>query len=63
MEGDGKLHPIEIKKTAPPASQLTRIFGVIDKPPLIRGTGAALCTGDRLSAFDSENLIVPIWLV
>jgi Predicted ATPase (AAA+ superfamily) len=63
IEGDGKLHPIEIKKTATPASQLTRVFGVIDKSPLIRGTGAVLCTSDRLSAFNSDNLIVPIWLV
>lgn len=63
MEGDGKLYPIEIKKTASPASQLTRVFGVIDKSPLIRGTGAVLCTSDKLSAFNSDNLIVPIWLV
>jgi predicted AAA+ superfamily ATPase len=63
MEGDGKLYPIEIKKTATPASQLTRVFSVIDKSPLIRGTGAVLCTSDRLSAYNSDNLIVPIWLV
>jgi len=63
MEGDGKLNPIEIKRTATPASQLIRIFGVINKSPLIRGTGAVLCTSDKLSAFDSDNLIVPIWLV
>lgn len=63
MEGDGKLYPMEIKKTATPASQLTRVFGVIEKSPLIRGTGAILCTIDRISAFDSKNLIVPIWLI
>ncbi len=63
MEGDGKLYPMEIKKTASPASQLTRVFGVIEKSPLIRGTGAILCTSDRLTAFNSENLVVPIWLI
>jgi len=63
MEGDGKLYPLEIKKTATPAPQLTRVFGVVDKSPLIRGTGAVLCTSDKLAAFDAENLIVPIWLV
>ena len=63
MEGDGKLHPMEIKKTASPSYQLTRVFAVIEKSPLIRGTGAVLCTGDRLSAFNSDNLIVPIWLI
>ncbi len=63
MEGDGKLHPMEIKKTATPASQLTRVFSVIEKSPLVRGTGAVLCTSDRLTAFNSENLVVPIWLI
>lgn len=61
LEDSGKLYPIEIKKTATPQSQLTRVFSVIDKAALERGTGAVLCTTDRLSAFDSQNLIVPIW--
>lgn len=61
LEDSGKLYPIEIKKTATPQSQLTRVFSVIDKATLERGTGAVLCTTDRLSAFDSRNLIVPIW--
>jgi len=63
LEGDGKLCPIEIKKTATPAQQLTRVFAVIEKSPLVLGTGAILCTCDRLSAFDSKNLIVPIWMI
>ena len=61
LEDSGKLHPMEVKKTATPQRQLTRVFGVIDKSSLERGTGAVLCTTDRLSAFDSKNLIVPIW--
>ena len=61
LEDSGKLYPMEIKKTATPQSQLTRVFGVIDKATLERGTGAVLCTTDKLSAFDSQNLIVPIW--
>lgn len=61
LEDSGNLYPIEIKKTATPQSQLTRVFSVIDKATLERGTGAVLCTTDRLSAFDSQNLIVPIW--
>ena len=63
LEGDGKLCPLEIKKTATPDKRLTRVFGVIDKAPLQRGTGAVLCMADRFSAFDSENLIVPIWMI
>ena len=63
LEGDGKLCPLEIKKTATPDKRLTRVFGVIDKAPLQRGTGAVLCMADRFSAFDRENLIVPIWMI
>ncbi|HWS28539.1 MAG TPA: ATP-binding protein [Clostridia bacterium] len=63
LEDSGKLYPLEIKKTAMPQKQLTRVFGVIDKTILERGTGAILCTADRLSAFDSNNLIVPVWAI
>lgn len=63
LEGDGKLCPLEIKKTAMPDKRLTRVFGVIDKAPLKRGNGAVLCTAENFSAFDSNNLIVPIWMI
>lgn len=63
IEGDGKLCPVEIKKTAAPDKRLVRTFGVIDKSPLKPGTGAVLCMADSLGAFDSENLIVPVWMI
>jgi predicted AAA+ superfamily ATPase len=63
MESDGQLFPMEIKKTANPSKILTKPFKVIEKSPLKRGTGAVLCLSERLSAFDRENLIVPIWLI
>lgn len=63
LEGDGKLCPLEIKKTATPDKRLTRVFGVIDKSPLQLGTGAVLCMAEQFSAFDRDNLIVPIWMI
>lgn len=63
IEKDGRLHPLEIKKTALPDKRLTNVFEVIDKSPLQRGTGAILCMAEKLSAFDKDNLIVPIRLV
>ena len=63
LEGDGKLCPLEIKKTAAPDKRLTRVFSVIDKSPLQLGTGAILCMADHFSAFDRDNLIVPIWMI
>lgn len=63
LEGDGKLYPLEIKKTAMPDKRLTRVFGVIDKSPLQRSTGAVLCMAENFGAFDRDNLIVPIWMI
>lgn len=61
LEDSGKLYPMEIKKTTTPQRRITQVFGVIEKASLERGTGAVLCTTDRIAAFDSQNLIVPIW--
>jgi hypothetical protein len=45
---------MEIKKTATPQKQLIRVFDIIDKATLERGTGTVLCTTDKLSAFYSQ---------
>lgn len=63
LERDGKLFPIEIKKMASPPKKLTKVFDLIDKSPLQRGTGAILCMADQLGAFNQNNLIVPISLI
>ena len=63
LEQDGKLFPIEIKKMAAPPKKLTKVFDLIGKSPLERGTGAVLCMAERLGAFDKDNLIVPISLI
>lgn len=63
LEGDGKLCPLEIKKTVTLVKRIVRTFGVIDKSPLQLGTGAVLCMAEQLGAFDRENLIVPIWAI
>lgn len=63
IEGDGKIYPIEIKKTATPNKRIVRTFGVIDKAPLEIGTGAVLCMAEQFGAFDRNNFIVPIWMI
>ncbi|GHU06412.1 ATPase [Betaproteobacteria bacterium] len=63
LESDGKLFPLEIKKTATPGNQLTRVFKVLDKSAMARGTGAVLCMAEKLGALDRDNLVVPVWLV
>jgi predicted AAA+ superfamily ATPase len=63
MEMDGKVMPIEIKKTANPPSEILNTFKVLDKPRVLRGKGAVLCMKNDLSAFDKDNYIIPIWLI
>lgn len=60
MEGDEKLCPLIIKKAATPDKRLIRTFGVINKSPLQIGISTILCMAEQLSAFDKDNLIVPI---
>lgn len=63
LETDGQLHPMEIKKTSNPRTQLTRPFKLLDKGSVPRGKGAILCMKNELTAIDSENFIVPIWAI
>ena len=63
IEADGKLSPIEIKKTASPASELTNVFKILDRANIERGKGGVLCMKEELSAFDSKNFIIPIGLI
>jgi len=63
LERDGTLFPLEIKKMALPPKKLTKVFELIGKSSLQRGTGAVLCMADKLGAFDQDNLIIPIPLI
>lgn len=63
MESNGTLYPLEIKKSVSPDKRIIRTFNIIDKSPLKKGTGAILCMASKLSAFDRNNLVVPIWMI
>lgn len=63
IEADGKLHPVEIKKTAHPEKRMTTAFSVIDRTPLEHGTGAIVCLADGLSALSNNILIIPSWFI
>ena len=63
IESNGKLHPLEIKRSVNPGSELLRVFNLLDKSSVQRGTGAILCMRPKLSAVDAENYIVPIWMI
>jgi len=63
LKSDEELHPIEIKKTASPPTELTNVFKVLDKASIPRGPGAVICTRKELSAFDKGTMIVPVWAI
>jgi predicted AAA+ superfamily ATPase len=63
LEYDGELHPIEIKKSASPPSELVSAFKVLDSSTLPRGSGAVICTKPELSAMDRNTAIIPAWVV
>lgn len=63
MESDGQLHPLEIKRSVNPGTELIGAFSILDKGSVPRGTGAVLCMRHELSAINADNYIVPIWMI
>lgn len=61
LERNGTLYPLKVKKTMMPDKRWTNVFGVLDKTSLKRGTGGILCLSDKFTAFDRDNLIIPVW--
>ena len=63
IESDGELHPLEIKKSTNPGTELASAFKVLDKGSVPRGAGAIFCLRETLSAIDRNTFIVPIWMI
>ncbi|MGN0326263.1 MAG: ATP-binding protein [Lachnospiraceae bacterium] len=63
IECNGMLHPIEIKRSVNPGSELVNAFKILDKGSVPRGKGAIICMRPELSAVDSDNYIIPIWMI
>ncbi len=63
IENDGLLHPLEIKRSVNPGSELIGAFSVLDKDSVPRGKGALICMRPELSAVNTDNYIVPVWMI
>ena len=63
IESDGHLHPLEIKRSVNPGTEVVRAFKILDRGLLPRGAGAILCLRPELSAINAESFIVPIWMI
>lgn len=63
LESDGKLHPIEIKKSSNPTASMIKNFDVLKKSNMDVGQGAIICLKNNLSALDKNTLIVPVYCI
>ena len=71
IEQNGKLHPIEIKKSANPSKQATRHFSVLNPATksgqglnnIEIGEGAVICLVEDHIPIDTKNWYVPAWLI
>ena len=63
IEADGELHPLEIKKSTNPGTELASAFKVLDKGSVPRGAGAILCLREEISAIVRNTFILPIWMI
>ena len=63
LEHDGVLNPIEIKKTSNPGTELTKVFGLLDRASVPRSKGAVICMKPQIGAIDRDNYIVPVWVI
>jgi len=57
---NGKIYPIEIKKSADPGKEALKNFSVLESLPEEVGDGAVLCMSSMVIPLDAKNKLVPI---
>ena len=58
IEQNGKLYPIEIKKTANPTKNMIENFKVLEMVKEV-GEGAIICMYDKIANLDEKNKVIP----
>ena len=59
VEENGRIHPLEIKKSANPEKKEIRKFSVIEKTSLARGSGGIICMFPGPFPIDADNSLIP----
>ena len=62
-EENGKIHPLEIKKSANPDKRDIRKFGIIDKTSLEHSAGGIICMFPYPFPIDDANSLIPSNLI
>lgn len=57
---NGKIYPLEIKKTSNPTRSMMKNFDVLEKNGIKLGTGGIICLYDKLLPLDEKNYIIPV---
>lgn len=63
IERDGRVHPLEIKKSANPDSRAVKKFSVLDKAAVERGDGGIVCMCEEVIPIDAKNCFIPCNLI
>lgn len=58
IEQNGKLHPIEIQKSANPSKDMISNFKVLEKVGAV-GEGGIICMYDKMIELDDKNKVIP----
>jgi uncharacterized protein len=62
-EENGKIHPLEIKKSANPDKKEVKKFDVIEKTTLEKGKGGVICMFPQPFPIDRDNSLIPSNLI
>ena len=63
LEANGKLHPIEIKKSAMPGKDAITAFRFLVNSGRSIGSGGVVCCAKEYLPLDANNSIVLWWMV
>ena len=63
VEENGRIHPLEIKKSANPEKKEVKKFKVIEKTALVQGDGGIICMLPQPFPIDALNNFIPSNLI
>lgn len=63
VEENGKIHPLEIKKSASPDHREVKKYHVLDKASVARGNGGIICMCEEPIPIDADNCFIPSNLI
>lgn len=63
LEANGKLHPLEVKKSVNPSGRATSAFRLLDKASVPRGEGVVVCMKPEVTPVSRDVTLVPAWVL